>query len=410
MRYGLIGEKLGHSFSKDIHTLLGNGEYELMPLAREELDAFLKARDFCGVNVTVPYKKAVIPYLDELSPEAAHIGAVNTIVNRNGRLCGYNTDLFGFAYLCRAAGVDMTGKKVLVFGSGGTCLTVSEAARQAGAASITVISRRGEDNYENLSRHADAEILVNTTPVGMFPDLDGCAADPARFPKLAGAADVVYNPLETEFIRRAREQGVPAANGLRMLVAQAVRADALFFAKEPDDGVCETIFQKIAAQRRSIVLIGMSGCGKTTVGTALAALLDRELADTDALIEAKSGMRVPEIFAKQGEAAFRALERETVRELSGRNGLVIATGGGAAMDEENVRALRKNGFLVFLKRKLPELAIADRPKTPDRAALAALWERREPVYAACCDAAVENEDAPERTAREIIRLSEGFAR
>lgn len=410
MRYGLLGEKLGHSFSKDVHALLGNSEYQLCPLSRDELDAFLRARDFCGVNVTVPYKKTVLPYLDELSPEAARIGAVNTIVNRNGRLCGYNTDLFGFESLCRAAGIELAGRKVVLFGSGGTSLTVTEAARRAGARSVTVVSRRGEDNYENLSRHLDAEILVNTTPVGMFPELDGCVADPARFPKLAGAADVVYNPLETEFIRRARERGVPAANGLRMLVAQAVWADALFFDREPDENVCESVFRRLAARRRNVVLTGMSGCGKSTVGAALAALLDRPLADTDALVEQRCGLRVPEIFAQRGEDAFRALERETVRELAGRNGLVIATGGGVPMDEENYRALRKNGMLVLLKRGVGELEIAGRPKTPDRAALASLWERRRPVYEARCDAAVENEGAPDETARKIVKLLEEFER
>ena len=410
MEYGLIGERLGHSFSKDIHALLGNDKYGLKPLARGELDAFMRARDFRGINVTVPYKQAVLPYLDELSPEAARIGAVNTVVNRDGKLCGYNTDLNGFEYLCRAAGIDMAGKNVVVFGSGGTCLTVSEAARRAGAGSLAVISRHGADNYGNLARHADAEVAVNTTPVGMFPD---CFAAPAPldvFPHLTDVADVVYNPLETQLVFQARQRGLRAANGLRMLAAQAVYADALFFDREPDGTVCEAIYKKLLRGRRNVVLTGMSGSGKTTVGAETARLLGRRFVDADAVIAENAGMSIPALFEKHGEARFRALERETVRALSAETGLVVATGGGAVMDGENYAALRKNGMLVLLKRGVEKLEISGRPMTPDRAALAALYEKRRPVYEARCDAAVENEGTPEETARKIVKLLEEFDR
>ena len=409
-KYGLIGEKLGHSFSRDIHTLLGNDAYELMPMARGELDAFMKARDFCGINVTVPYKKAVIPYLDEISPEAERIGAVNTVVHKNGKLCGYNTDLHGFEYLCKTAGIDMAGKNVVIFGSGGTCLTSSEAARRAGAKSVSVISRRSGDNYTNLEKHADAEIVINTTPVGMFPDIFATPASLAIFPKLAGVADVVYNPLETVLVRQARERGVPAANGLRMLVSQAVFADALFFGREPDDAVCEEIYRKIVSERRSIALTGMSGSGKTTLGAETAKLLGREFADVDACIVEHAGMPIPEIFKRYGEPHFRALEKETIKELAGKNGIVIATGGGTVMDEENYNALRKNCMIVLLKRDIGKLEISGRPMTPDRAALAALYEKRRPFYEARCDACVANEGAPAQTAAKIKALWEDFER
>jgi len=410
MKYGLIGEKLGHSFSKDIHAQLGNDAYELMPMAREELDVFMRARDFCGINVTVPYKKAVIPYLDEISPEAAHVGAVNTIVHKNGKLYGYNTDLHGFESLCKAAGIDMAGKNVAIFGSGGTCLTCSEAVRRAGAKSVSVISRRGGDNYTNLEKHADAEIVINTTPVGMFPNIFAVPASLDAFPKLAGVADVVYNPLETELVRQARERGVPAANGLRMLVSQAVFSDALFFDKEADEAVCEKIYRKIVSERRSIALTGMSGSGKTTLGAETAKLLGRAFIDVDAYIAAHAGMPVPEIFKAYGEPHFRVLEKEAVKELSGKNGIVLATGGGTVMDEENYNALRKNCLIVLLKRDVDKLEISDRPMTPDRAALAALYEERRPLYEARCDVCVVNEDSPAQAAAKIKTLWEDFER
>lgn len=410
MKYGLIGGKLGHSFSKEIHSLLGNEEYELRPLAQEAFDTFMRARDFYGINVTVPYKKAVIPYLDEISPEAAHIGAVNTVVNRNGKLYGYNTDLHGFESLCRTAGIEMGGKKVVIFGSGGTCLTTSEAARRAGAREIAVISRRGESNYGNLEKHADADVVINTTPVGMFPD---CFVSPAQldgFQKLTGVADVIYNPLETELIRQARGRGIPCGNGLRMLVSQAVFADALFFGKELDETICEAIYRKIVSERRSIALTGMSGSGKTTLGGETARLLGREFVDVDALITERSGMPIPEIFQKYGESHFRQLEKQTVAELSAKTGIVIATGGGTVMDEENYNALRKNCMVVLLKRDVEKLEISGRPMTPDRAALAALYEKRRPFYEARCDACVVNDGTPGEAAAKIEKLWEAFER
>ncbi|MGI5978154.1 MAG: shikimate kinase [Oscillospiraceae bacterium] len=410
MKYGLIGERLGHSFSKDIHALLGNDAYELKPMTREELDAFMKAKDFLGINVTVPYKQAVIPYLDEISPEAKRIGAVNTVVNRDGKLCGYNTDINGFAYLCRCAGIDMAGKKVVIFGSGGTCRTTSEVAHRAGAASISVISRRGADNYTNLEHHADADVVINTTPVGMFPD---CFAAPAAldvFSKLSGVADVIYNPLETELVRQARQRGVPAANGLRMLVSQAVYADALFFNKEPDETACEEICRKLLRERRTLVLTGMSGSGKTTLGGETARRLGREFIDVDAYIVEHAGMSIPEIFKRYGEPHFRQLERDTTKTLSAKNGIVIATGGGTVMDEENYNALRKNGMIVLLKRGIEKLEIDGRPMTPDRATLVSLYEKRRPIYEARCDSCVVNDASLSEAAEKIIKLLEEFDR
>lgn len=410
MKYGLIGEKLSHSFSKEVHARLGNSDYVLRPVAREELDAFMRARDFCGINVTVPYKTAVIPYLDELSPEAARIGAVNTVVRHGGHLCGYNTDIDGFAYLCRRAGIALAGKNLVIFGSGGTCRTVMEAARRAKAGSVSIISRRGKDNYGNLAKHADADVLVNTTPVGMFPDCFSAPAPLDAFPRLSGVLDVIYNPLETELVRLARQRGVPAANGLSMLVSQAAYADALFFGREPDEAACGRICRELLRERSNVVLCGMSGSGKTTVGEETARLLGRPFIDEDAVIAARAAMSIPEIFERFGEAHFRRLERQVTAELAAQNGIVLATGGGTVMEEENYNALRKNGIIVLLERAVEELSISGRPMTPDRAALAALYEKRRPVYAARCDACVANTGTPAETAAEIIRLLEGFSR
>ncbi len=400
MEYGLLGEKLGHSFSPQIHRALAGYDYRLLPTPPEEVETLLRERDFKGLNVTIPYKQTVMPLCDEIDPRAAAIGAVNTVVNREGRLTGYNTDIDGLIYLARRAGVELAGKKTVILGSGGTSRTAQAAAKALGAAEIAVISRRGEDNYDNLSRHADAQVLINTTPVGMFPHCGQSPVSLSLFPDLTGVLDVVYNPLHTALLLEAEARGLPCSCGLPMLVAQAKRAAELFTGASIPDSRTEEILAGLTAQLRNIVLIGMPGCGKTAIGSALAALLGRRFVDLDALIVEKAGKPIPDIFAQEGEAAFRELEHEIVREAGMAAGCVISTGGGVVTRQDNYAPLHQNGVIFHLVRDLALLPSDGRPVSQSTD-LGLLWERREPLYAAFADRAVDNNGALEETLGQI---------
>ena len=400
MEYGLLGEKLGHSFSPQIHRALAGYDYRLLPTPPEEVETLLRERDFKGLNVTIPYKQTVMPLCDEIDPRAAAIGAVNTVVNREGRLTGYNTDIDGLIYLARRAGVELAGKKTVILGSGGTSRTAQAAAKALGAAEIAVISRRGEDNYDNLSRHADAQVLINTTPVGMFPHCGQSPVSLSLFPDLTGVLDVVYNPLHTALLLEAEARGLPCSCGLPMLVAQAKRAAELFTGASIPDSRTEEILAGLTAQLRNIVLIGMPGCGKTAIGSALAALLGRRFVDLDALIVEKAGKPIPDIFAQEGEAAFRELEHEIVREVGMAAGCVISTGGGVVTRQDNYAPLHQNGVIFHLVRDLALLPSDGRPVSQSTD-LGLLWERREPLYAAFADRAVDNNGALEETLGQI---------
>ena len=409
MRCGLLGETLGHSFSKEIHEKLGRYEYELMEVPPEQLDAFLTARDFDGINVTIPYKQAVIPYLDGMSDRASAIGAVNTIVNRGGRLWGDNTDFGGLESLIRRMGLDLRGKTVLIAGTGGTSRTAAAAAEALGAAHILKMSRSGRGGAltyaEAYETHGDAEILIHTTPSGMFPDVDGCAVDLKRLPRLEGVVDVVYNPLTTRLVREARAKGIPAENGLYMLAAQAVLAAEDFTGARFGPEVIERICRELSFAKRSIVLTGMPGSGKSTLGALLAEKLGRTFHDTDAEIVRRAGRPITEIFRADGEMHFRDLETKVIRELSLHGGAVIATGGGAVLRRENVDALKQNGTLVFLDRP-PEalLPTDDRPLADDAAKLRALYQTRYPIYTAAADVTVPVTGTPEETAKTILEM------
>jgi len=400
MEYGLLGEKLGHSFSPQIHRALKGYDYRLLPTPVEEVEPLLARREFKGLNVTIPYKQLVIPLCDEVDPLADRIGAVNTIVNRGGRLMGYNTDIDGLIFMARRAGVDMAGKKVVILGSGGTSRTARAAAGVMGAAEIVVISRGGEDNYDNLSRHADAQVLINTTPVGMYPNCGQAPVSLDRFPELTGVLDVVYNPLRTALIMEAQRRGLPCSGGLPMLVAQAKRAAELFTDTLIPNSCTEEVLLQLTAQLENVVLVGMPGCGKTTVGTALAKKLGKEFLDLDEEIVKKAGKPISQIFAEEGEEAFRILETEVVRQCGSRTGCVISTGGGVVTREENYAPLHQNGTIIHLTRDLSHLPKDGRPVSQSTD-LALLWQRRAPLYARFADLTVSNDGTLETTLAEM---------
>lgn len=408
MKYGLIGEHLKHSYSCEIHAQIADYEYELHEIPPSGLGEFLKKREFNAINVTIPYKQDVIPYLDEISDTAKRIGAVNTIVNRNGRLYGDNTDFAGMLALAKHIGVDMKGRKVLILGTGGASKTGHALAEYMGAQSVYYVSRSGKDGsitYEQaVTEHGDAQIIINATPVGMFPKQDGRPIDISAFPKLEGVIDAIYNPLRTNLILDAQERGIPAEGGLYMLSAQAVHASAVFRDIPLDESLVDKAFKSVKNDKQSIVLIGMPSSGKTTVGRILAEKCGKQLADTDEYIVRKIGMPISDFFAKHGEAEFRKIEKETVAELSATGGRIIATGGGAVLDAENVRALKQNGVLVFLDRR-PENLIAtdDRPLASRRSALEKLYAERYDIYCAAAELHIDANTTPEAEADAILK-------
>ena len=403
MNCGLLGRKLGHSYSPQIHAHLGSYRYALFEKEPEALEDFLKSGDFTGLNVTIPYKKDVIPYLDELSPAARRLGAVNTIVRRpDGRLVGHNTDYFGFQWLVKKSGLAVAGKKVLVLGSGGASNTAVAVLWELGA-DVVVISCSGENNYENLDRHADAAVIVNTTPVGMYPNTGKSPLSLEHFPALEGVLDVVYNPARTQILLDASARGLITENGLWMLVAQAKESAEWFTGRKIEDAVIARIYRTLRRQMENIILIGMPGCGKTTVGQQLAQALGRRFVDADEALEAKAGRKITQIIPAEGEAAFRTLETETLAELGKQSGLVIATGGGCVTREENYNLLHQNGTVFWLTRELNKLPTQGRPLSRD---LGQMYARREPMYRRFADAAVSNDGSVEQTVREIRRIWE----
>ena len=400
MKCGLLGRKLGHSYSPAIHAQLGDYEYALYEKEPEELPDFLQRGDFTGLNVTIPYKKAVVPYCTELSETAQLLGSVNTLLRRpDGTLYGHNTDYDGFLSLVRQSGVEAAGKKALVLGSGGASVTAQAVLRTLGA-QVVVISRSGEDNYENLSRHADAAIVVNTTPVGMYPHNGEAAVDLTAFPACRAVFDIVYNPERTALMLQAEALGIPAFGGLHMLVAQAKRSSEIWQGKALPDGETTRIEALLRRDTRNIVLIGMPGCGKSTVAAALGQALGREVCDSDALIEELAGMPIPQIFATQGEEAFRRLETEAIARLGKRSGIILATGGGCVTRAENYPLLHQNGTILWLQRDLNALPTDGRPLS-QAGKLEAMYEVRRPLYARFADAAIDNNGAVEDTIHAI---------
>ncbi len=403
-RYGLLGRRLGHSLSPQIHGYFGDYPYTLMETEPDELAAVFENPPFRAMNVTIPYKKDVIPFCDELDDTARRIGSVNTIRFDGDAVRGYNTDYAGFRYLLESNGIAIDGRKVLVLGSGGSSVTACCVLHDMHARDVTVISRSGEDNYGNLHRHADAEVIVNTTPVGMFPHNGTVPLEVDAFPACEAVVDIIYNPLKTALLLDAEQRGIPAVNGLAMLVAQGKRAAEIFLDTAIADAVVEDTVALMERRFRNVVLVGMPGCGKSTVGRRLAAVLHKEFCDTDALTEQEIGTTIPALIAERGEPAFRDAEAAAVAAAGKRLGNVIATGGGAVLREDNRRALRQNGVVVFLERPLDKLATDGRPLSRDGAALAALYEQRLPLYRAVADVSVAVADDVDETCARILEV------
>lgn len=405
MKYGLIGEKLGHSYSCQVHRALGNPDYVLKEIAPDALGDFLRARDFAGLNVTIPYKQAVIPYVDALTDTAREVGAVNTLYfDASGALWGDNTDVYGFCTMLE--GIDVRGKKALVLGSGGTSHTACYALRALGAGDCIVVSRRGAVNYENVySLHADAEVIVNATPVGMFPDNGARPIDIRRFPRLCAVADVIYNPARTALLQDADALGIPRAGGLSMLVAQAARSVERFSGRALGGEAWRGALRQVAASLRGVALVGMPGCGKSTIAQAVAQELGRACVDLDAEIEREAGKSIPEIFAQEGEEAFRAAETRAARQFS-RENAVLATGGGCVLRAENAQALRANSLVVWLKRAIDQLPREGRPLSVGN--LYEMEQKRAPYYLAASDVQIENQGSVEEVAAAVVAaLREG---
>ena len=403
MKYGLIGERLGHSFSKEIHERLGY-DYELKSIPRDELEKFICARDFLGINVTMPYKSDVIPYLDVIDGPAEEIGAVNTIVNREGKLYGYNTDFYGMRELLSHAEIAPAGKKVAILGSGGTSKTARALFKSLGADEIITVSRSGELGYDEFyKQHRDTEIIVNTTPKGMFPDIFDRPVDISGFDNLCGVIDAVYNPLDTTLVRDAKGRGIKAEAGLYMLVSQAVIASGLFLGTTYPSYTIDIVYEGLRAEKENIVLIGMPSSGKSTVGRLLSQMTGCGFIDTDELIEAKIKMPISDFFSLHGEDEFRRVEHEVVKEIAGLTGHVIATGGGVVLNENNIYALKYNGKIVFIDRPLDDLiATEDRPLSRDRASIEKLYNVRYPIYKANCDIHVNVGGSAKDVANDIL--------
>ena len=397
MEYGLIGAKLGHSYSVPIHAQLGDYDYRLYERTEDEFIDLMRRRDFKGINVTIPYKKLALTLCDALSGTAREVGSVNTVVRRpDGSLYGHNTDIGGFIALAKRAGVEIAGKKVAILGSGGTSLTARAACGRLGASQIVVVSRSGPVDYEALYReHADIQVLINTTPVGMYPNNGASAADISRLENLTGVLDVIYNPDRTALILDAQARGLPCAGGLYMLVGQAREAAELFTGREIPESETERIYARLRGEALNLILVGMPGSGKSSVGTALARRMNRPFVDLDGEIVRRAGKPIPAIFAQDGESAFRELEARVVADVCREKGQIVATGGGAVLREDNVRAMRQNGAVLLIERDLGALGMDGRPLSTSREALEAMYRARQPRYLAAADAAIDNNAALE---------------
>lgn len=406
MKSGLLGRKLGHSYSPQIHEYLGSYSYDLFEREPNEIEDFLRNGDFTGINVTIPYKKDVIPFLDELSPTAVKMGSVNTVVRRkDGSLFGHNTDYFGFTSMVHRSGIQVAGKKVLVLGSGGTSNTAVKALEDLGA-QVIIVSRSGENNYDNLHVHQDAAVIVNTTPVGMYPNTGVSPVDLSCFPTLEGVLDVIYNPAKTQLLLDAEKLGLPHENGLWMLVAQAKEAAEYFGGSPLPDSIIEIVYNKMSAKMKNIILVGMPGSGKSTIAALLAEQLGRSIIDADQKVIELAGKSIPDIFAEDGEAIFRQWETQALSDLGKKSQLIIATGGGCVTQQRNYPLLHQNGMIFWLQRELDLLPTDGRPLSLIQK-LSDMYAMRKPMYEAFSDYQIDNNGTCQESIHQILSILEG---
>ena len=406
MRCGLLGEHLTHSFSPRIHKMLCDYEYKIYDIAPKALEDFVKNGDLDGFNVTIPYKKAVFSFIDEISPEAQAIGAINVVVRKDGKLYGHNTDYFGFAYMLDSAKINVSGKKAILFGNGGAAATIRAVLSDRKIRELIVIDK-DENTPENLALHSDASLIINATPVGMYPNNRKAVTDLSLFPKCEAVLDIVYNPARTELMLQAEKRGIVAVGGLSMLVAQAARGFELFTGEKYENGIIEKIIDRICRDTQNIILIGMPSCGKSTVGSLLASSISRSFFDADAEFEKMHGISPEMAINTLGEAKFRDMEALTLAELGKMSGAVIATGGGAVTREENYPSLHQNGIIVYIKRDINKLSTEGRPLSK-AGSLEALYENRRTAYERFADIIVENNDSPNATLAKINDALESF--
>ncbi len=402
MKYALIGEKLGHSFSKPIHNLFGNNNYEIVEVPRDNLENFIINEKYVGLNVTIPYKKDVMDFCNELSDAAINIGSVNTLIKKDNCIIGDNTDLYGFLSSADSIGIDFNGKKTVIFGSGGTSNTVSYAVKIRGGTAV-IISRSGENNYDNLCKHFDADYIVNTTPIGMYPNFDGSVCDLSLFSRLCGVIDVVYNPLKTRLLQQAERLNINHIGGLHMLVSQAKRAEELFFDKIIDISV-DSVIKKVEMDITNIAIVGMPGSGKTTIGRTLANKLGMDFVDIDKMIEEKTSSSIPDLFKNHGEPYFRTIESECIKEVSVLKKTIISTGGGAILADENRANLKMNSKVIFIMRDIDKLASNGRPLSQSNEAISKLAKARLPIYREVSDHSVNNNGSISDAVCEIERI------
>lgn len=405
-KYGLLGEKLGHSFSPYIHSLFGEYQYDLYEKNSDELEAFLKNGKWNGINVTIPYKKAVIPYLDVLSSSAEKVGSVNTIIrDENNKLTGYNTDYDGFMHLIKKSRIDIENKKVLILGTGGASLAVKSVITDLNAAQTVFISRNGEDNYNNIEKHFDAQIIINTTPVGMYPNnlisplsLDG-------FEKLEAVFDIIYNPQKTKLMLDAEKRNIPSFSGLDMLVYQAKRASELFINTEISEDKAEKVYKNVSTKMKSIILVGMPGCGKSSIGKTLSEKLSREFIDLDSEIIKRENRSIPEIFSEVGEDGFRKIETEVVKDFCKLSEKIIATGGGVVTREENFDPIKQNSVVIFINRDIDVLPTDGRPLSQQNK-LSDMYKLRLPLYRHFCDREIDGNGSIDEVTNRILEVLE----
>ncbi len=407
MEYGLIGEKLGHSFSKEIHNQLCDYDYVIKEISKDDIPSFMANKDFKGINVTIPYKQTVIPFLDEISAKVRKIGAVNTIVNRDGKLYGYNTDYYGFNYMLSRTDIDVNGKTVALLGTGGAAKMARVALKDNGAKEVIVVSRNGDINYQTIKSRKDIQVIINATPMGMYPNNGDCLIDFNDFPNVEGVADMVYNPSVTEFIFRAREKGIKTVNGLSMLVAQAKLAAELFTGNEILDSQTEKTIFAVRKQTLNVTFVGMPASGKTTIGKELARLLDREFVDTDVIFESKY-CHAGKYIEEHGEQAFRDKEQQVLADLLKESRKVISTGGGGILRKINRKNIKANSIVVWIKRDIENLSTDGRPLSKGADALKKLYAERAPLYAELSDITVENNGEIQIAVNEVIERLKGF--